>query len=347
MRYKKGLVILCAILILGNFSVSAEANEVIINEDGVNLRGGPGTDHSVLGQVYKDEKYPFVSRDGEWIEIQFNGSSAWVIQDFVTILADETPGDTIEMDESDTISNPVESLHIRSGPSTKYEIIAFVSKGEELVIIGETDNWYKVKLDSSEGYIYKALVDESNETSYGDLNGKTIVVDPGHGGNDSGALSSTEVYERDIAYKTAKILAQELSMLGAEVILTRDEDTFVSLTSRATISNTVNASAFISLHYNSFPESPSVTGISTYYYNEQSESLAQYIQEETVKKSGDRDRGYDFGDFQVIRQNLMPSVLVELGFISNPEIDQLLATNAYQKKLVAGMVNGLQRYFNN
>src|SRR5690606_18840955 len=145
----------------------------------------------------------------------------------------------------------------------------------------------------------------------------------------------------------AKILAQELSMLGAEVILTRDEDTFVSLTSRATISNTVNASAFISLHYNSFPESPSVTGISTYYYNEQSESLAQYIQEETVKKSGDRDRGYDFGDFQVIRQNLMPSVLVELGFISNPEIDQLLATNAYQKKLVAGMVNGLQRYFNN
>lgn len=351
--YKKTIgIILCLLLITWSFPVTASTKEVIVNENYLNLRSGPGTNYDKLGQVHQNEQYPIVGQEGDWVEIQLDGYTAWISTDYVTIQEDssEQQVKNVGLDHSvdqTSITIPFEKTHIRNGPSTDDEIIYFAEKGETLSVIGKTDNWLKVKNDTMEGYVLADLVkDEIKETSEG-LKGKTIVLDPGHGGFDSGAISPTNVLEKDLAYKTADILAQELTMLGAIVITTREEDTFASLASRATLSNTVHADAFISLHYNSVPDLPTVTGISTYYSHEQYAELARYMQQEIIKESGDRDRGAEFGDFQVIRQNLMPAVLIELGFMSNPEMDTLMTTNAYQKKLVSGIVNGLQRYFSN
>ncbi|WP_042146113.1 N-acetylmuramoyl-L-alanine amidase [Paucisalibacillus sp. EB02] len=360
------VILICLVLVSWNFPVTASTKEVIINEDNLNLRSGPGTTYGNLGQVHKDEVYTVIKEQAGWVEILLDGYTAWVSTDYVSIQGEFTDPFTsgatgIEdtansediADSTDTEEHAVQKsinvvynqTQVRNGPSTEYEIIYLASKGEKLQVIEESDSWLKVKLEDSEGYVFKELIEKTTGKLTEGLSGKTIVIDPGHGGDDSGALSVNEVYERDLTYKTADILAQELSILGAEVIMTRDEETFVSLASRATLANTVNADAFISLHYNSVPNLPNVTGISTYYYQEQFEPLANYIQQEIIKESEDRDRGVDFGDFQVIRQNLMPSVLIELGFISNPEIEQLLLTNVYQEKLVTGIVNGLQRYF--
>ncbi|WP_096270681.1 N-acetylmuramoyl-L-alanine amidase [Paucisalibacillus globulus] len=354
------VVLLCLALLIWNIPVVASTKEVIINEDNLNLRSGPGTTYGNLGQVHKDEVYSVIDEQAGWVEIQLEGYTAWVSTDYVSMKGESLDKDTSEeiedenttdlnestvSDEQKTIEILYNKTQIRSGPSTDKEITSFAKKGDKYQVVGETDSWLKVKSEDSEGYIFKELVEVTADNLTDGMNGKTVVIDPGHGGNDSGALSVNEVYERDLTYKTAEILAQELTILGAEVILTRDEETFVSLTSRATLANTVNADAFISLHYNSVPDLPSVTGIGTYYYQEQYEPLATYIQQEIIKESDDRDRGADFGDFQVIRQNLTPSVLIELGFISNPEVEQLLLTNVYQEKLVAGIVNGLQRYF--
>lgn len=355
---------LCLALVGWNYPITASTNEVVINEDNLNLRSGPGTNYENLGQVHKGDIYTKVGEQSGWVEIQLEGFTAWVSSEFVskqedfsdttvpTNNKDSTDTDTVtdstnteESTVQKTIKIPYNKTQIRNGPSTEHDIINLVKEGEELQVIGETDKWFKVKLDDSEGYVFKELVDESNEELTDGVKGKTIVIDPGHGGDDSGALGNNGIYEKDLTYKTADILAQELILLGAEVIMTRDQETFVTLESRATLSNVENADAFISLHYNSVPDLPNVTGIGTYYHQEQYEPLANYIQEEIIKESGDRDRGVDFGDFQVIRQNLMPSVLIELGFISNPEIEQLLLTNVYQEKLVSGIVNGLQRYF--
>lgn len=327
-----------------NTTIVASTEEAVILENNVNLRGGPGTTYEITGQVHKDETYTIRNQEEGWVELQINGESAWVSSDFVVVQA-STATEVATNAQSHTLIVPIDRTQIRSGPSTENDILHFASKGDQLQVIEEVDEWYKIKLHDIEGYIYKNLLTVETQADTNGLKGKTIVIDPGHGGNDSGAISASEVLEKDITFKTADILAQELSTLGAEVIMTRDQETFVSLSSRATIANTTLADAFISIHYNSIPNIPNTTGINTYFYQEQYESLANYVQQEVIKETADRDRGVSFGDFQVIRQNLMPGILIELGFISNPEIDQLLATNAYQKKMVAGIVNGLQRYF--
>ncbi|WP_047984016.1 N-acetylmuramoyl-L-alanine amidase [Ornithinibacillus californiensis] len=344
MRYKKGIVIFLGLLLMvGIVPVQASTTEVIINEDNLNLRTGPGTNYERIGQVNAGERYLIKDQQGNWIQIQLDGYTAWVSSDYVSIQGEVSTG--VEVNEQQTITITHDKTQIRNGPSTDYDIVHFAKAGEKITVIDKEGNWLKVKLNDGEGYVLKDLVEKKTESASQGLKGKKIVIDPGHGGNDSGAISAGEVLEKDITYKTAEVLAQELTMLGAEVLITRDQETFATLSSRATLSNVTRADAFISLHYNSVPNLPDATGISTYYYHEQYESLATFIQQEMIKESNDRDRGVGFGDFQVIRQNLMPAVLIELGFISNPEIDQLLATNAYQKKLVTGIVNGLQRYY--
>jgi N-acetylmuramoyl-L-alanine amidase len=344
LRYKKGIVIsLVVLLLMGIVPVKASTTEVIINEDNLNLRSGPGTNYERIGQVNAGERYPFIDQQGDWVEIQLDSYNAWVSSDYVSIQGEVSTEE--EAIEQHTITITHEKTQIRNGPSTDYDIVYFAKAGEKITVIAEEGNWLKVKLNDSEGYVLKDLVVKKTENATYGLQGKRIVIDPGHGGNDSGAISAGEVLEKDITYKTAEVLAQELTMLGAEVLMTRDQETFATLSSRATLSNVTSADAFISLHYNSVPNLPDATGISTYYYHEQYQSLATFIQQEVIKESKDRDRGVGFGDFQVIRQNLMPAVLIELGFISNSEIDQLLATNAYQKKLVTGIVNGMQRYY--
>ncbi len=327
-----------------NSTIVASTKEAIIKENNVNLRSGPGITYEKVGQVHKDETYAIRDQADGWVEIQLDRESGWVSSEFVSMEVDNVSAEA-GASQSLILTVPIDKTHIRSGPSTENDIIHFASEGDEIQVMDEVDDWYKIKLNDIEGYIYKDLLKEKAKSDTEGLKGKTIVIDPGHGGNDSGAISASDALEKDITYKTAEILAQELTTLGANVILTRDQETFVSLSSRATVSNTMSADAFISLHYNSIPNIPNATGINTYYYHEQYEPLARYIQQEVIKETVDRDRGVGFGDFQVIRQNLMPGVLIELGFISNPEIDQLLATNAYQKKMVSGIVNGIQRYF--
>ncbi len=332
----------------------------MVQEDNVNVRSGPGTNYEVLGQVHADETYPILQQQGDWLEIQLDGYTGWVISDYISLNGNNPDSSTNSESDStidsvpatspvydadvDAITIQHEQTQIRKGPSTEYDIIYFADKGDRLEVTGEVGEWLQVKTDEGEGYVLKALLVKKTASTSG-LAGKTIVIDPGHGGDDSGAIGANDSLEKDLTYKTARELEQELTMLGAEVIMTRDEMTFVSLSSRATVSNVLDTDAFISLHYNSVPDLPDVTGIGTYYYHDQYEPLARYIQTELIKESGDNDRGMGFGDFQVIRQNAKPGVLIELGFISNPEIEQLLLTNAYQKKLVTGIVNGLQHYF--
>ncbi|HAM81538.1 N-acetylmuramoyl-L-alanine amidase [Ornithinibacillus bavariensis] len=338
---------LCLILLTIHSTVIAQGTTAIVTQDNLNVRSGPGTNYDRIGQLNTNETYPILTQQDGWVEMQLDGFSGWVSTDYISIQGHNANQSEETMAESDnrTIVISQDKTQIRNGPSTENDIVSLANKGQAFDVIGETDEWLKVKSEEVEGYVYKKLIDATKGRTFTGLKGKTIVLDPGHGGDDSGAIGANDTLEKNITYKTAEGLAEELTMLGAEVILTRDQETFVSLSSRANMANVFDTDAFISLHYNSVPDIPDATGISTYYFHEQFKPLANYIQQELIKETGDRDRLAEYGDFQVIRQNLKPGVLIELGFISNPEIEQLLLTNAYQKKLVSGIVNGLQRYF--
>lgn len=342
---KKTVTLLFALLLISiGLTVTIYADEAIINTNHLNVRTEPGTEYDKVTQVHKDEVYPILDIKGEWIKIQLENGSGWISTEFATVKADknESPDDNIVSDSNQsTITITADNTQLRDGPSTENNIIFFADMGTTFEVSGESDHWYEVIHEDDKAYIYKDLINNTPEISGNKLRNKTFIVDAGHGGHDVGAISINGEYEKDITDKTAKELEKELTSLGAEVILTRDIDQYVYLSGRASIANLYQADAFISIHYNSFPDSESVTGINSYYYADHDEKLAKDIQEELINSSQAKDRDIAFGNYQVLRQNYVPAVLLELGFISNEESEQLLLTNTYQSKLVNGIINGL------
>ena len=184
------------------------------------------------------------------------------------------------------------------------------------------------------------------------LSGVTIVVDPGHGGPDSGAIGATGTYEKNNTLAVGLNLADLLRSAGARVILTRSTDVTPAvgtysessdLQARTKIANDQKADLYISLHNNGF-SNPAAFGTETYYETAQSKALAASIQSELVKEIALYDRGVKYGNFQVLRDTNMPAVLVEIGFISNPTEEKLLGSPDFQRKAALGVYRGILRF---
>ena len=186
--------------------------------------------------------------------------------------------------------------------------------------------------------------------------GHTVVIDPGHGGSDSGAVGYTGVPEKVVALAVSKRTEALLRAAGANVIMTRTEDTDVSypgntssgeLQSRVDVSlEHPEAELFLSVHCNSFTN-PDAHGMETYYYpkTDADEHFAALLNEELAAAGGLYNRGIKYAKFYVLRHTEIPAALVELGFLSNPEEEALLADAAYQKRLAQALVRAIERYF--
>lgn len=182
------------------------------------------------------------------------------------------------------------------------------------------------------------------------LAGKLIVVDPGHGGTDSGAPSAAaeaedRVLEKDIALDIGLRLARLLGEKGATVVLTRSDDTYVPLPDRADVANRLKADAFISIHCNSCGTPNTLHGTSVYYDHANSIDFAQCVQDELVRELGRRDNGIRNANFSVIRRARCPGVLVETAFINHDEEVGLLTDPGFRERAAAGMVKGVARFF--
>ena len=178
---------------------------------------------------------------------------------------------------------------------------------------------------------------------------KLIVIDAGHGDEDPGS-SISNVDEKDLNLQIALKLKSALEEEGYEVMMTRSDDTYLTLTERAEFANEVEADLFISIHQNSYIDDSTVSGIEVYYNEstktESDEVLAQFIQTELVETTGARDRGIRaYDELVVTRKTEMPACLVELGYMTNKLELSLLQSDAYQYKLVTGMVNGINQFF--
>lgn len=185
----------------------------------------------------------------------------------------------------------------------------------------------------------------------GKLSTKTIVVDPGHGGHDSGARAPDgSATEKNLALAVSRFLAEYLSAEGASVIMTRKTDDFIPLKERAMIANRNSADLFVSVHFNSNQRPNSTSGNMTFYHKKDpiGQLLAECIQNEIAKVSGLRSMGawsdqriYDSG-FSVLRNSQMPAVLLELGFI-NHRVDRSKAvTQEFQTNVARAVVKGIK-----
>lgn len=181
------------------------------------------------------------------------------------------------------------------------------------------------------------------------VRGKRVCLDPGHGGADPGAVGPTGLREKDVNLSIALQTAALLRAAGMEVIMTREDDRYVDLNSRARIANESEADIFVSIHADAVLNKPTVGGTSTYTYyirqKEEREHLARLLQAELVAALGLQDRGIFNKNFAVLRETQMPAALVEVAFISNPEEERLLADGAFQQRAAGALVRAIERFF--
>ncbi|SFD57208.1 N-acetylmuramoyl-L-alanine amidase [Lentibacillus persicus] len=343
MHYKKSAILIIVIISL-LFAPAVQAEEAFITTDNLNVREGPGTNFNRIDQVNTGDRFPIRSQSEAWIEIEIDdGRSGWVSSEFVTIdnVADNDAVSTSEK----TITIKHKNTHLRKGPSSTYDIAGYANAGEKFDVINENEDWLEVTNEEQSGFLFKGLIESQSQSNTPGIENKTIVIDPGHGGVDVGAIGASGTYEKQFTKRTVQELEKELTVLGADVVLTRHSDHYISLASRISLSNITAADAFISVHYNSFPEAPDVTGVTTYYSHERDQGLASKIQQALISQTSAEDRHIKHEDYYVISRNMQPSVLVELGFISNAKQEELFQTNSYQKKLVSSIIKGLNNYF--
>lgn len=179
------------------------------------------------------------------------------------------------------------------------------------------------------------------------LLGKVITVDPGHGGHDGGAAANG-IIEKILALEVGLLLRDELRAAGATVVMTRTTDVYLTLSERAQIANNAEADAFISIHANSFTKE-SAHGLETFWHSKyeaaESKQLAETIQKHLVQTLKLHNRGAKEGNFHVVRETKMPSVLVELGFISNPTEAELMKTQAFKEDSARAILAGVLEFY--
>jgi N-acetylmuramoyl-L-alanine amidase len=178
----------------------------------------------------------------------------------------------------------------------------------------------------------------------GDLRGVKILIDPGHGGKESGAVGPTGYPEKAINLLISRQLAAILRSKGADVHLTRTSDEFVSLSDRVAQMEQVQPAIALSIHYNALPDSgdPNTKqGISAFWYQPQSQQLANALQQSLVQTLNRTDDGVYFNSLAVIRPAIAPAVLLELGYMINPQEFEWITDSSSQTELVKGLADGV------
>ncbi|MBD2082387.1 N-acetylmuramoyl-L-alanine amidase [Leptolyngbya sp. FACHB-17] len=179
-------------------------------------------------------------------------------------------------------------------------------------------------------------------------NGRLVVViDPGHGGPDPGAVGIRGIQEKEIVLDISRRVQANLERGGVQVVMTRNADTDLDLQPRVDIAQRANATAFVSIHANAISMSrPDVNGLETYYFQSGLE-LARTIHRNVLQGTGVQDRGVRSARFFVLRRTSMPSVLVEVGFVTGRTDATRLAESSYRQRMADSIARGVLEYLGN
>jgi N-acetylmuramoyl-L-alanine amidase len=172
--------------------------------------------------------------------------------------------------------------------------------------------------------IWLKAVPHLSDAASGPLTGVTVMLDAGHGGDEKGAVGSAGTaapVEKELNLSAAQAAKYRLEQLGATVILTRGEDTTLSLGDRVTAMNVQHPDFFISVHHNSVELTSDVnqsTGTEAYWFYDEGGTLAENLVADVCTATGRQNRGNKYGYYYVTRSNICPATLLELGFVTNP-----------------------------
>ena len=177
----------------------------------------------------------------------------------------------------------------------------------------------------------------------------SVVIDPGHGGNDPGAIGIGGIRETDVVLEISKIVKTLLSERGIKVVMTRKNEFDLDLPPRVSVANNSDADIFVSIHANaSRGKRRDINGLETFYYRGwKGRLLAKRIQKQILRVSpGSPDRGVKQGRFYVIKNTRMPAVLVEIGFLTGRLDARRLEKETHRKRLAYAIAKGIIEYLN-
>lgn len=171
--------------------------------------------------------------------------------------------------------------------------------------------------------------------------GRTVVIDAGHGGHDRGGGPGQRIPEKPYVLDIAKRLQTILRSSGYSTVMTRSGDYFVPLSTRCSIANRNRNAIFVSIHLNS-GQREGADGIETYYYSSRSAGLAASIHSRVLRAAGTEDRRVRQRGFYVLRNTRIPAVLCELGFLTNRAEARRLLTTSHRQKLAEAIAAGIK-----
>ncbi|AIQ71122.1 N-acetylmuramoyl-L-alanine amidase [Paenibacillus graminis] len=341
----------------------------------LNVRSEPAAGASVTGSLKSGALVTVTDEQHGWLKVRSGSVSGWVAGYYLkrtggtAAAAPRTAAGAASVKTSSQSSGSAggtaqvtaSSLRIRGGPGTGYKVLGSLKEGDSVTVLLRQGDWARIRTASGEvGWIAGQYIarggsstgstgstwNSGSSNRSGSIRGKTIVIDPGHGGSDPGMLgTSYDTMEKDLTLQTAFYVRDYLRAKGARVELTRTRgDQKPSLSRRVQIGQQLRADAFVSIHYNSSPKK--VSGTLTFFYSENNDlRLARSIENRLRQGIGLKSNGLSFGDYHILRENSLPATLVELGFLSNRTDESIVRTASYQKKAAKAIAEGLADYF--
>jgi N-acetylmuramoyl-L-alanine amidase len=361
----------------------AQLPVVAVTADSGVARTGPSTDYSRLTPLPKGTQAAVTGKEGEWLRLDYG---AWINSKETQVLANAVPPRTMirsvgyrQVPGATEIVFPLQipvPVSVQQGDRSftlnLYNTTAQtdIIRTDDNPIISRLD-WqqvnpgqvqYTFNLKKSQQWGYKLRYEGTSlilalrhppvvgETRRRPLAGMKILLDPGHGGKESGASGPTGYPEKDVNLVVSKLLRDELVQRGATVVMTRDDDRDVSLVERQAIISKEEPAIALSIHYNALPDdgdAENTKGFSAFWYHPQAHDLAIFLHNYIVKNLKRPSYGVLWNNLALARPTAAPSVLLELGFMSNPDEFEWVVNPQAQQQISKSLADGITEWFKN
>ena len=344
-------------------------------------RTGPSTNHSRLTPLPQGTRATVTGKEGEWLRLDYGG---WIkASETKTLPTNVPPSTSIRSVSFRQLPQGIEVIFPLQNP------VPITIKQDEQTLtlslhntIAETDtirfddnqlvkrlDWYQTK-PTQVDYIFHfkpkqqwgydvsyqgsslilSLNSPPQPLSKNNLDGVKILLDPGHGGDELGAVGPTGYPEKDVNLVVSQLLAQQLRNQGAEVYLTRESDVFVSLGDRQKMIDQLKPAIALSIHYNALPDAGDAIktqGVSTFWYHPQAHNLAVFLHNYLVEKLNRPSYGIFWNNLALTRPHTSPTVLLELGFMINPYEFEWITNPQAQTQLAQILAAGITAWLEN
>lgn len=353
-----------------------------VTSDQGTARTGPSTDYSRLTPLPKGTRAQVTGREGEWLRLDYGG---WIKQSEtrpifngllprslirsvrVQTQLDQTsvtfplqvPVPVALQQENDTVTLTLYNTTAQTDIIAQTPSPVLSRLDWQQVTPGQVQYQIHLKSDHQWGYQLRyegtSLVlalrhpPQLQINSTKPLTGATILLDPGHGSaNDLGSVGPTGYPEKGAALTVSKLLRQALEQRGANVVMTREGDEDLYPNDRAKKIEQIRPTVALSLHYNALPDGGdawNTQGVGTFWYHPQAQGLAVFLHDYLVQKLGRTSYGVYWNNLALTRPAIAPSVLLELGFMINPNEFEWITNPAAQKQLALTLADGIVLWF--